>query len=119
MLKKMLYQLGGILLLVGAVLPVFSPGAAVWIFAVGALLFVTAQLTDHYNGGNFFIRRLRRQQVLGALLLLVSSALMFTSYYHVAPFRGGEWKITLCIAAVLEVYAVFRIDHEEKRERHS
>ena len=117
MLKIQLYRLGGLLLVVGSVLPLFSPDLAPWVFGTGALLFCPIQMNDRYEGGNLIIRRLRRQQMLGALLLLFSAALMFTSYYSIPPFRGSEWKITLLIAAVLELYAVFRIAHEEKAER--
>jgi len=117
MLKKTIYQAGGALLLLGAALPLFSPHMAVWVFALGALLFGVVQMTERYGGDSFVVRRLYRQQKFGALLLLVSAALMFTSVYQIAPFRGGEWKITLCIAAVLEGYAIFRIYHEEKARR--
>lgn len=117
MLKTQLYRLGGLLLIVGAVLPLFAPGLAPWVFGAGALLFCPIQMNDRYEGSNLIIRRLRRQQMLGALLLLISAALMFTSYYRIPPFRGSEWKMTLLIAAVLELYAVFRIAHEEKAER--
>ena len=42
---------------------------------------------------------------------------MFTAQYGIPPFRGSEWKITLMIAAVLEVYSIFRIDHEENKQK--
>lgn len=108
-------QAGGLLLIAGAVAPVFSPVVAVWLFAPGALLFGGLQLFDGNEGATLVIRRLRRQQMLGALLLLITAALMAMSAYQISPVRGGEWKITLLIAAVLEVYAIFRIEHEEKK----
>ena len=116
MLKTVCFRLGGLLLIVGAVLPIVYPLAAHWVFALGAHLFCPIQMTDRYEGSNVIIRRLRRQQVLGALMLLVTAALMFTSYYNIPPFRASEWKVTLLIAAVLELYAVFRISHEEKQQ---
>ena len=116
MLKTQLYRAGGLLVVIGAVLPLIAPAVAPWVFGLGALFFSPIQMTDRYEGGNIIIRRLRRQQVLGALMLLVPAALMFTSYYTRPPFRGSEWKVTLLIAAVLELYAVFRISHEEKQQ---
>lgn len=116
MLKTQLYRAGGLLVVIGAVLPLIAPAVAPWVFGLGALLFSPIQMTDRYEGGNIIIQRLRRQQVLGALMLLVTAALMFTSYYNIPPFRGSEWKVTLLIAAVLELYAVFRISHEEKQQ---
>lgn len=115
MLRTKLYYLGGLLLIIGAILPIFTHTAGAYFFALGALLFGGLQLSDHYEGDNFVIRRLRRQQMLGALLLIVSAILMLTSLYHIPPFKGGEWKVTLFIAAVLELYVIFRIDHEEKK----
>ena len=116
MLKTQLYRAGGLLVVIGAVLPLIAPAVAPWVFGLGALLFSPIQMTDRYEGGNIIIRRLRRQQVLGALMLLVTAALMFASYYNMPPVRGSEWKVTLLIAAVLELYAVFRISHEEKQQ---
>ncbi len=116
-MRPFLYKLGGILLVVGAASPMFIPQYAPYIFTLGALLFSSVQLADRYEGQNLAIRRLRRQQMFGALLLLISAALMLCSHFAVAPFRGREWGITLLIAAVLEVYTVFRIAHEEEKNR--
>lgn len=80
-------------------------------------MFAPTQMADRYEGDNIIIRRLRRQQMLGALMLLVSAGLMLTSYWNIPPFRGSEWKMTLTIAAVLELYTIFRISHEAGKER--
>ena len=117
MLKTQLYRAGGLLVVIGAVLPLFAPAVAPWVFGLGTLLFSPIQMTDRYRGTNLAVRRLRRQQVLAALMLLITAALMFTSFYRIPPFRGSEWKVTLFIAAVLQLYAVFRISHEEKHGR--
>lgn len=115
-MRSFFYGLGGILLVAGAASPLFLPQYAPYVFTLGALLFCPAQLADRYEGRSIVVRRLRRQQVLGALFLLVTAALMLCSHFGVAPFRGHEWEITLLIAAVLEVYTVFRIAHEEEKE---
>lgn len=115
MIRTALYSLGGILLVIGAVLPLFAPGAAPFVFAAGAIPFSLTQLSENYEGSTLTLRRLRRQQMLGAVILLVTAALMFTQLYGIPPFRGSEWKITLMIATVLELYTILRIDHEEKK----
>ena len=112
----MLFYIGGTLLLLGAVLPLFFPAVAPWVFGIGALFFAYGQISDGYDGRNLVIRRLRRQQIGGALLLVVTAMMMFMQHYAIPPFRGGEWKIALLIAVVLELYTVFRIDAEEKKE---
>lgn len=117
MLKNLLYRLGGLMLVIGAVLPLFTPTIGAYVFALGVALFCPIQMGDRYEGSNIVVRHLRRQQMLGALMLVVTAALMLTTLYQIPPFRAGEWRITLIIAAVLEVYAIFRIDHEEKKEQ--
>lgn len=115
-MKKFLFRLGGILLPLGAVMPLFAPEVASFVFTAGALLFCPLQINDAYEGSNLVIRRLRRQQVLGAMLLLVTAGLMLTQHFGIPPFRSSEWKVTLLIATVLEVYTIFRIDNEQKKE---
>lgn len=116
MMKQYALYIGGILLVVGALLPLFLPNIAPYIFAIGALLFTPAQMLDRYEGRNLIIRRLRRQQVIGALLFIVTAAMMIMEHLQLRPFRGGEWKIALLIAVFIEIYTLFRIDNELKRE---
>ena len=117
-MKQILFYTGGILLVIGAILPLFQPTLAPWVFALGALLFASMQIAgQHYDGSNIIIRRLYRQQLVGALLLVVTAIMMFMQLYAIPPFRGSEWKIALLIAVVLETYSIFRIEAEEKKER--
>lgn len=115
-MKQIILYIGGILLVIGALLPLFLPTIAPYVFLVGALLFAPMQMLDRYEGRNLIIRRLRRQQIFGALLFIVTAVLMIMSQQQIAPFRGGEWKIALLIAVFLEVYTLFRIEAEQKRE---
>ena len=115
MIQTILYRIGGTLIVIGSILPLFAPDIAPFVFALGAILFGCIQISDRYEGKNFIIRRLRRQQVMGALLLIVTAYLMISAYFQWSPFRGNEWKVTLMIAAILELYTVFRIDYESKR----
>lgn len=109
--QNFLYGLGGILLLIGAAMPLLPgmllPGANV--FTIGVLFFAPMQMLARYEGKDITVRRLRRQQLIGALLLLVTAGLLLMKAYHVGPLRGDEWKLTLTIAAILEVYTAFRI----------
>lgn len=116
-MRNFFYSAGGLLLVAGAVLPIFLSSVAPFVFALGAVMFAPTQMADRYESDNIIIRRLRRQQMLGALMLLVSAGLMLTSYWNIPPFRGSEWKMTLTIAAVIELYTIFRISHEAEKER--
>ena len=117
-LQSLAFTLGGLLLLVGTLLPMVPTLAlyAPYVFSAGALLFGTLQLVQRYDGRSIVIRRLRRQQMLGALLLMISACLMLAAESHLLPLRGGEWKITLAVAAVLELYTAFRLPAELEKE---
>lgn len=109
--QNFLYGAGGIVLLAGAVMPLF-PGllmAGACVFAVGAVLFSSMQMLARYDGSDITVRRLRRQQLMGAILLLVTAGLLLMKACATGPLRGDEWKLTLTIAAVLEVYTAFRL----------
>lgn len=117
-LQSLAFTLGGLLLLVGTLLPMVPTLAlyAPYVFSTGALLFGTLQLVQRYDGRSIVIRRLRRQQMLGALLLMISACLMLITDFRLLPLRGGEWKITLAVAAVLELYTAFRLPAELEKE---
>lgn len=105
-------------MLVGALLPMvpslsdFAP----YVFCAGALLFGTLQLVQRCEGRNVTVRRLRRQQMLGACLLMISACLLLVTAFRLLPLRGGEWKVALAIATVLELYTAFRLPAELGKE---
>lgn len=117
-----IYSLGGLLLVVGAALPIFIDNFAYafFCFAAGAVLFVPMQLRARYDGDNFVVRRLRRQQLLGAFFICITALLMLSHWLGWRPFHADEWKITLAIAAVFELWTAFRLpaelEKEEKRD---
>lgn len=119
-LQSLLLQAGGILLVTGAILPMVPElrDYSVIVFGIGVLLFGSMQLLQRYEGRNIVLRRLRRQQIIGIALLAASAALMLMKEYHVGPIaiRGDEWKITLIVAAILELYTSFRIPTELEKE---
>lgn len=110
-IRTILYTLGGLLLLVGAALPVFPTlmGYAPAIYSAGALLFGAVQVTTPLPVNHFAVRRLHRQQTLGALCLVVAGGMMFMSKYQVEPCAHDEWKLALAIGAVIELYTSFRL----------
>ncbi len=110
-LQNLIYLLGGLLLLAGAVMPII-PGAAEvapYVFTAGASMFASMQMMAAYEGNDLAVRRLRGQQILGAILLLVAAGMLMMRTFGYGPFQGDEWKIALTIAAVLETYTAFRL----------
>ena len=109
-------QVAALLMLLGAAAFMWQPVWATVLFAVGALVFAPLQMLQRYEGRSFIIRRLRRQQLLGALALLVTACLMIMQAFRVGFARRNEWVVALAVACVLELYTVFRIPAELKKE---
>lgn len=116
--QNLVFQVGGLLLIVGAILPMVPPlaGYAAHVFTSGALMFAPMQLLQRYEGRSLTIRRLRRQQIIGAFLLLIAACLLLMKTFRLGRVYGEEWKLVLVIAAVLQLYTAFRIPHELKKE---
>lgn len=123
--------IGGVLLLVGAMVMITGWEYAPYIYMLGSVMFASAQLSDRYDGNDMILKRLRLQQVLGAVLLVVTGFLMFSSNYHqqlmfnnsmndtlrsflLTLTARNSWIVTLCIATLFELYSSFRIDARNK-----
>ena len=101
---------GAVALLLGAALQITQLAWAPYLYLIGAIMFAYVQVMSGYEGKNIIIRRLRRQQILGATLLVVAGVMMIL-------WKRNEWVVCLTIAAVLEMYTVFRIPQEEEKEK--
>ncbi len=118
--QNALFRLGGVLMLLALVLPLFMEGVteyAAITFAIGALLFGCMQMLARYEGKDFTVRHLRRQQIAGAFILILSAALLVGKTFRIGPLRGDEWKLALAIAAIFEVYTAFRIPYALKNAK--
>lgn len=119
--QAILYNLGGVLMLIGAIMPM-EPSLttyAAYIYTSGALAFGCMQLQQRYEGRNPALIRLRRQQIIASFLLIVAGFMFIMKINYIAPFRGDEWQVALCIAAFIELYTAFRIPAEIKKENES
>lgn len=101
---------GAVALLLGAALQITQLACAPYLYLIGAIMFAYVQVMSGYEGKNIIIRRLRRQQIIGATLLVVAGVMMIL-------WKRNEWVVCLTIAAVLEMYTVFRIPQEEEKEK--
>ena len=101
---------GAVALLLGAALQITQLAWAPYLYLIGAIMFAYVQVMSGYEGKNIIIRRLRRQQIIGATLLVVAGVMMIL-------WKRNEWVVCLTIAAVLEMYTVFRITQKEKKEK--
>ena len=119
--QTILYNLGGVMMLIGAIMPM-EPSLmtyAAYIYMCGALTFGCMQLLQRYDGRNIALMRLRRQQIVASFLLIAAGIMFIMKVNAIAPFRGDEWQMALCIAAFIELYTAFRIPAEIKKENES
>lgn len=110
-LQNILYAIGGVMLIAGAAMPLLMSFDIVIpiVYSIGAILFVSMQLQARYDGKDIVITRLRRQQLIGAFFLIMTAVLMWCSYFVIRPLCAGEWKISLIIGAIFQLYSAFRL----------
>jgi hypothetical protein len=128
---NVMMTIGGVLLLVGAMVMITGWDYAPYIYLLGSVMFASAQMSDRYDGDDMILKRLRLQQVLGSILLVITGFLMFSSNYHqqlmfnnsmndtlrsflLTLTARNSWIVTLCIATLFELYSSFRIDARNK-----
>ena len=122
--QNAIFIVGAVLMLVGAALGMTVKNVAPWLFAIGAIAFVSMQLQQRYEGDNFTIQRLRRIMMMSDILLLLTGALMFADegnplgldHLTWLNYIHNNWLVLLLLAAVLQLYTVFRIDAELGKE---
>ena len=128
---NVMMTIGGVLLLVGAMVMITGWEYAPYIYLLGSVMFASAQMSDRYDGDDVILKRLRLQQVLGSILLVITGFLMFSGNYHqqlmfnnsmndtlraflLSLTAKNSWIVTLCIATLFELYSSFRIDARNK-----
>lgn len=128
-----LLKVGGVLLLLGAAAMITRWSFAPYIYCAGAIMFCFAQMATEYPSDTLTIRRLRGQLFIANFFLLLTGVLMFAAPLHaqllvnhtlpegirsflISLTRRNSWIGTLCIAALFELYASFRLDHELSKE---
>ena len=122
--QNAIFLAGGLLMVIGAGASLLAWVLAPYVFAVGALCFVSMQMLQRYEGQNITIRRLRRIMLLSDVMFLVSAVLMFAGQGNVfgidhltyIQYVYNKWVVTLLIAAILQLYSVHRINQELEKE---
>ena len=123
-IQNAVYLIGALLMVVGAGTSMLAWKFAPYVFAVGALAFVSMQFLQRYEGTNVVIRRLRRMMLISDFLFLLSALLMIANtgnflgldYITYIEYVYNKWVITLLIAAILQLYSTHRISQELDKE---
>ena len=129
-LQSILFMTGGALMVVGVGCYVFMFATQIvcWIALVGCILFALMQMMQTYEGRSLTIKRLKNILNLADFLFVFAGLLMVDNAYgFLRPIIGNQidyityvynkWVVLLLIAAIIEVYAMHRIDHELKKEK--
>ena len=129
-LQSILFMTGGALMVVGVGCYVFMFATQIvcWIALVGCILFALMQMMQTYEGRSLTIKRLKNILNLADFLFVFAGLLMVDyAYGFLRPIFGNQidyityvynkWVVLLLIAAIIEVYAMHRIDHELKKEK--
>jgi len=123
-IQNAVYLIGALLMVMGAGTSMLAWKYAPYVFAVGALAFVSMQFLQRYEGTNVVIRRLRRMMLISDFLFLLSALLMIANtgnflgldYITYIEYVYNKWVITLLIAAILQLYSTHRISKELDKE---
>ena len=123
-LQTAIYLIGALLMAVGAGTSMLAWRPAPYVFAVGAVCFVSMQVLQRYDGTSIVIRRLRRMMLISDFFFLLSAVLMIAhannflglDYINYIEYVYNKWVITLLIAAILQLYSTHRISKELEKE---
>lgn len=106
---RILYFLGAMILLFGAVSRMFLPECYSYIYMTGAVLFAVMQFLLRPRNCSVALRRLVLQQQLAGLLFIGAGVLMFTHTHN-------EWMMVLTCGALVELYTAYRIPQEQNKK---
>ncbi len=133
--QRIIYFLGGLLMVVGAVLYamfLFQP-ISCWVMLIGAILFVAMQYEQKYLGTELVVRRLRCILMFAASCLVAAGVFMVEDTYHylkpmITTYLSNSlfyvkvfhhnWVVLLLIGTLLEVYATQRMSSELRTTNH-
>lgn len=118
-LQNFLFRMGAVMMLAGLVLRMLWPVVSLWVFGIGTMLFCLMQLQAEYLGWEPTVRRLRRQQLLSCIFFLLTVVFMSMQTLQWGPLRRNEWKVTLAIACVLQLYTAWRLPAELQKSKKS
>jgi hypothetical protein len=123
-IESIIMVVGALLMVVGAVMGLFKLSWFPYVYAVGAIGFASMQMLQRYEGRNLTIKRLRGIMVLSDVLFLFTAVLMFANqgnalgldWVYYLNYVKNNWVVLLLLAAILQLYTTYRIDHELEKE---
>ena len=110
-LSNVLLALGLLIMVVMALMPLLNLNQLWmrWVFAAGAAMVLVARFLGYYRGPSLRIKRLHRILISSGILYCASALMMFLSR------NTNDWIAFLLAGVVMQVYASWMIDYEEKK----
>lgn len=110
-LSNVLLALGLLIMVVMALMPLLNLNQLWmrWAFAAGAAMVLVARFLGYYHGPSLRIKRLHRILISSGILYCASALMMFLSR------NTNDWIAFLLAGVVMQVYASWMIDYEEKK----
>lgn len=99
-LYDILFALAAFFILTGAVINLYYPQYAPYIFSVGVALLIIVRINTMYKGNDFRLKRLQNMQIIATLLYIPVAYFMFV--------QSKVWVAILTAAAVMELVTSFR-----------
>lgn len=106
--KDLVFKISGIIILVAALVYIFSPTIAPWIMALAVAIFSAIVATSPYPGKSIRGKRLFNFQILGCVFMVVATYLMFK--------QRNEWPLIMLIGAIFLLYASVVLPKELQKE---
>ncbi len=106
--KDILLRISGIVILIAAILYLFTPVVAPWMMAVAVALFSVVTVINPYPGKSIRGKRLFNFQLFACVLMIVATYLMFR--------QRSEWPLVMICGAIFLLYAAIVIPRELEKE---
>ena len=122
--QNVIFVVGAVLMVIGAVSSVFRWSFYPYVFSIGAVGYAVVQMMQQYEGNSFVVRRLLRIQAISGLLLILTGVLMIANegnafgleWLNYLNYVQNNWVVTLLLAAILQLYTTYRIGKELGKE---
>lgn len=105
---KYVERISYIVLLLALLFAFTQPVISRYVAAVGSAGLAVCHFREQYDGRNMRIKRLMRIRHLIGFIYIGGSYLMFRA--------GNYWMVAYLIAVILELYTMFVIEREEKKQ---
>ena len=113
-IANLLVALGLLLMLAMIVVPLFNnledKEWMRWTYTAGAFVVLVARFIGHDNSGSLRVKRLHGILIFSALLFCASAAVMFI------PDVSRYWLALLLAGLIVQLYASWMIDRENKKK---